>query len=398
MTSPNSQELSIIEAFSSATIPERIIRESNIKELINAMTAERGEVQSHTRQLDALRRQQKNGNFLSNWWNDLDDKVQEAQLDLNKSIGRLTEKSSQLLIVNTAISKVLSDQQRILLRQQNLLKQQTDSLEQQNQRILDQQILLEQQQREINKANQGLMEAKGLTQKQAQQLVGCVKQVREAESRISATSDALQLEVERRLHDAAEQYLAQLDSAITEQQRRSDAFERRATASAAESAQRLQDTLGNVLAEATQNHQEIQQQIVALTATQLRQGEELKQQMQQMAAEQSQRLCSELARFAGENAAFQTGLSEQQQSEFKSVQQRLSLQTAAMQQQQQALNLGELRLQTLREECQQKQETAENQLIAQQKSADRTRLMLGVLATLTLASLGWQAAVHYGLV
>ena len=65
--------------------------------------------------------------------------MQDAQLDLNKSIGRLTQTSSQLLIVNTAISKVLNDQQHILLEQQNMLKSQADTLGEQNNQILLQQ-------------------------------------------------------------------------------------------------------------------------------------------------------------------------------------------------------------------------------------------------------------------
>lgn len=436
MTSPNSQELRIVEAFSSASVPERIIRESNIKELIRAMTTEQHDVQSRSRQLDELRQQHKEGNFLGNWWNDRGDKVQEAQLDLNKSIGRLTEKSSQLLIVNTAISKVLNDQQKILLQQQSLLKLQTDSLEQQNQKILDQQTLLEQQQREINKANRGLMEAKGLTQEQAQQLVGCVKQVREAESRISSANEALHQVFEQQLHRTTEEFLARMEGAFTEQQRRSYAFEQRLNASSAASAQQLQGMLEKAQAKAERNNQTVQQQITALTVarqqqveemkqqnesidhlaisaqqlqdelktattavaaniqllegqiaslttSQRQQLEELEQQILQAKTEQSNHLRSELVRFTNENTVFQTRQSEQQQSEFKAVQQKLSLQDSAMQ--------------DLREEYQQKLDAAEVRQIAQQKNASRTRIMLGLVATLTMASLGWQAVVHYGL-
>ena len=181
MTALNNQELQIVQVFSSVDIPEKIIRDSNIKDLIRDMTAEQDSVQSDARRLEQLRQEKKEGNFIANWWNDRDDKVQDAQIDLNKSIGRLTQKSSQLLIVNTAISKVLHDQQRILLE--------TYTLEEQNRKILEQQKLLEKQQQDINKANQGLMEAKGITQEQAQQLVGCVKLVKEAENRIGASCE-----------------------------------------------------------------------------------------------------------------------------------------------------------------------------------------------------------------
>jgi hypothetical protein len=90
-------------------------------------------VQSDSDRLEALRKEEKK--YL-NWLYDRDDKVQDAQLDLNKSIGRLTQTSSQLLIVNTAISKVLNDQQHILLEQQTMLKSQADTLGEQNNQIL----------------------------------------------------------------------------------------------------------------------------------------------------------------------------------------------------------------------------------------------------------------------
>src|SRR5690606_9176297 len=132
-------------------------------------------------QLERARSEQKNGNAITNWWNDRNDAVQDAQIDLNRSIGTLTEKTSQLLIVNTAISKVLHDQQGILLQQQDQLQQQASTLQEQNNQILDQQKALERQQQEINAANKGLMEAKGISQEQAQKLVGCVALVTEAE-------------------------------------------------------------------------------------------------------------------------------------------------------------------------------------------------------------------------
>lgn len=199
MSTLNKQELQVIQAFSAVDLPERIFRESNIKELIAGMTAEQETVQASAKKLDRLRQEQKEGNVVSNWWKDRDDLLQDAQIDLNKSIGRLTQKSSQLLIVNSAISKLLNQQQQILLKQQTILEEQTRSLAGQNQQILEQQLLLEQQQQAINEANQGLMEAKGVTQEQAKQLVGCVKRVTEAEKTIGDANDQLLAAIEQRL-------------------------------------------------------------------------------------------------------------------------------------------------------------------------------------------------------
>ncbi|HDS1693021.1 hypothetical protein [Pseudomonas putida] len=220
------QDLQIVEAFSSVSVPEQIIRQSNIRELVQGMTDAQASVQSTTSKLERARREQKEGNFLGNWWNDRDDAVQDAQLDLNKSIGSLTQKSSQLLIVNTAISKILHDQQGVLLQQQNILKGQTDTLQTQNSKILSQQRLLEQQQREINAANEGLMQAKGISQEQAKKLVGCVVRVSDAEKAIHQANQDLSQSVDLRLRESAQDYLACLRQGLEERDERWSIAER----------------------------------------------------------------------------------------------------------------------------------------------------------------------------
>jgi len=214
------QELQIIQAFSTVTVPDRILRDSNVKELIRSMIDEQDKVQNNARNLDKARQEKKDGNIIGNWWNDRGDNVQEAQLDLSKSIGQLTQKSSQLLVVNTAISKVLSDQQNILLMQQDLLKQQTTRLEEQNEKILAHQLQLAAQQKAINAANEGLLTAKGVTQEQAKKLVGCVVRVEQAEKKIDGANTELRIAVEHRLDTALAQYgesVASLDGKVAGQ-------------------------------------------------------------------------------------------------------------------------------------------------------------------------------------
>lgn len=225
MSSLNKQELQVIQAFSSADLPERLFRDSNIKELISGMAKEQETVQDSAKHLDHLRQGQRDGNFITNWWNDRDDLLQDAQIDLNKAIGRLTQKSSQLLIVNTVLSKLLNQQQQILLNQQNILEGQTRSLAEQNEQILKQQVLLEEQQKEINKANQGLMDAKGVTQDQAKQLVGCVKRVTEAENKIGEANATLLAKLEQRVAKFSSDFAQQLQSGLEEQGRRHNILE-----------------------------------------------------------------------------------------------------------------------------------------------------------------------------
>jgi hypothetical protein len=364
------QELQIVQAFSSLEVPERIIRESNIKELLHGLNADQQKVQSDAERLSRLRQEKKDGNFVGNWFHGRGDKIQEAQLDLNATIGQLTQKSSQLLVVNTAISKVLSDQQNILLQQQNLLKQQADALAAQNQRILDQQVQLAEQQEAIKAANQGLLEAKGLTQEQAQQLVGCVKLVREAEQRIDGANQALREEVARDLGVTSSQCLSQLAAGFTELEQRQ-----------AEHARQLADAL-QVQAERNQN------EFVRFA--------EASQQLQQTIEQRLQGQDAALASQAAEAAGFQATLEQRQQAHVQALQEQLGAHEAAAVQQAAALR------ESFAQSLQALDLSLEQRLLALQAGHEqrfaRQRLALAGASVLALAALGWQAAVHFALV
>ena len=453
MTVPNKQELQIIQAFSSVDVPERIIRDSNIKELIHGMTAEQEAVQSSSQRLERLRQEKKDGNFLGNWWSDRDDKVQDAQIDLNKSIGRLTQKSSQLLIVNTAISKVLNDQQRILLEQQHTLKRQTDTLEGQNRKILEQQKLLEKQQQDINQANQGLMEAKGLTQEQAQQLVGCVKLVREAENRIGAANQTLKSSVEQYLHDSVEQCLDRLNAGFAEQERYQVAFERQVISTFAEQSQKVQAELELFVNQGTQLKSAIEERLESTIAELKQHREAFEQQLNNILSTQSQHIQAELAHFTNDATEFKVTIKQQLQAHIQTVLEKVSAQDTALIELNETLSAQLKKLQqdmfsmvkqhglALRETIkgiEQKQETAQLEQIQaleaqrkslelslqnletdlngkaealkstqaqlvdlqvkQQKSAFSNRVALAAVACLALASLGWQVAQHFILI
>jgi hypothetical protein len=453
MTVLNKQELQIIQAFSSVDVPERIIRDSNIKELLHGMTAEQDAVQSHARRLERLRQEKKDGNFIGNWWNDRDDKVQDAQIDLNESIGRLTQKSSQLLIVNTAISKVLNDQQRILLEQQNILKRQTDTLEEQNRKILEQQKLLEKQQQDINKANQGLMEAKGITQEQAHKLVGCVVRVTEAEKKIDVANEALRVALEQHMHDSVAQCVASLNSGFAEQAQHYEAFEDHLKGAFTAQSRHTQTELERVAAESAEFKLAIEQQLEATVADLDRRCEAFEQQLTSAFSTQSQHAQAELARFTSETAEFKTNIGLQLQAHIQIVLEKMVAQDAAAQQlrdalsarmneiQQDMISTVEHKVLALSETVKnvdRKQEAVQQELAQalqaqrdslassvqrleadlsdkaealnrteaqlttihaeQQKSASSNRLAFAAVGCLALASLGWQVAQHFALV
>ncbi len=210
MSSLTGKEIQIVNALSSADLPENLIGESCVKELISAVVGAQKEASSAADRLHWARMAKANSNAISNWWNNSEDVVKDAQLKLTTTVANLNRHSSQLLIFNTAISKVLCDQQEVLLRQQKILEEQAEQLKQQNLDILSQQKTLEVQQEEIRKANQGLMEAKGVTAEQARNLVGCVQRVEATEERIS--------EVNRQLLVAIEQHLQQVRDELSTSQ------------------------------------------------------------------------------------------------------------------------------------------------------------------------------------
>ena len=352
MTTLNNQELEIVQAFSSANVPDQIFRDSNIKDLIHGMTAEQNTVQADAKRLERLRQEKKDGNFIGNWWNDRGDKIQDAQIDLNKSISRLTQKSSQLLIVNTAISKVLSHQQRILLDQQNILKRQTETLETQNNKILNQQNLLEKQQQDINKANQGLMEAKGVTQKQAQQLIGCVTRVEEAESRLGTANQALRSGVEKYLQDSIEQCLGRLNSGFSEQKQRHTNFEQQINNALSTQSQQAQRKLEHFENQSTQFKSTINEKLTSTGTALEKKREDFEQLLTGKFFTQSQHTQAELARFSSETVEFRTNIEQQLQEHIQSVSNKARDQNVAIHKLHETVKEAEIRIdaanQTLR--------------------------------------------------
>ena len=383
----NSQELQIVQAFSNLSVPERIIQESNIKELLHGLNDDQQKVQSEAKRLAKLREEKKEGNFVGNWFYGRSDKIQEAQLDLNASIGQLTQKSSQLLVVNTAISKVLSDQQNLLLQQQNLLKKQAEELKAQNERILAQQIQLGEQQDAINAANQGLLEAKGLTQEQAQKLVGCVRLVTEAEQRIDSAGQALRSTLEQRMGAVEEHCLNRLAAGLDEVERRQVGNERRLADAMAVQAQQYRTEFTQLAEENQTFHKQLLQDAQAFEV-----------QQSERAATQDSRI----ATLSEQHAAQAERQDQWQLAHSRGVQERIEAHEADVKHRSAAMEESLVRsLESQRENLTNSQEQLADHLSAlvakQALSLSHQRLVLVGAIVLSVASLGWQAAQHWAL-
>lgn len=179
LTKKNS--LQVVTSLSNLDLTKSHIGAVNISELINNLNKSQHNVNQTRDALNKARSEHEDGNFVGNWWHNREDDIKEAQYDLSSAVGELTSQSSKLIFFNTAISKILLDQQEELTKQQKkiesqttLIKEQADKIEFQQEEISHTNQEIYNQQIEINKTNKGLLEAKNLTAEQAKKLIKIV--------------------------------------------------------------------------------------------------------------------------------------------------------------------------------------------------------------------------------
>lgn len=238
---------------------QKALKDNETKDLVDAMTLEHGAVQSdaehleiqrkYQQRLGLLRQGQKDDGLIGTLLSTQEDKVQDAQIALNRSMGRLTHKSLALLVENTSVIGLHGTQQAHMQEQQNLLLRNTDAISAQHQKLLEQNEALKQQQRSIQTAHQGLLEAKGITHEHAQQLVGCVSQVTEAGQKLALANRQLRTDLEQKVQAAVKQCLDQLRTGFSDLDERLHSFE-----SATESV--LQAQTQNTTQQLTRFHEE----------------------------------------------------------------------------------------------------------------------------------------------
>ena len=379
------QELQIVQAFSSVEVSERTIRSADIKGLVGGMLAAQDEVGRSAEELERAHREKKDGSRIGNWWKQRDDKLQDAQVDLQQSLGSLSRKSSQLLIANAAISKVLSDQQQILLQQQNLLKQQADLLEEQNRKILGQQRAIEQQQQEIDAANQGLLETRGVAAGQTDQLVSSVKRLEQAELQMETLNQQLIACVSADLVTTVSDWNFRLEGQARDFRQRQAKLEHRLADDFRDHIDQVQIELEAVSGKAAGLMAEFERKLQRY----LQASQELAT-AQDMATRQLRETCSEqLTKLRLEMIASQERNLQPLRKTLGSLELRLDAgrqeQTLALAEQEQALERLEGELKALGE----MQERAKPAAHRPDAGSGHNRLALAA-AGLALASLGWQ--------
>lgn len=214
MENNKNQELIIVNAISQMVIPTDVFEKSEFKQIINDFKSAQENLKKNLDSVESKRENIRDGNFIGNWLNNREEALRDAQLNLNKSIGLLTKQSSELILFNTAISKVLVSQQKVLHEQQELLQKQSVELASQNKCIQKQQVDLAEQQERLLEVNKGLLEAKGITREHAEKLIGCVKRVETAEYKMERSNEELERSVVGRIiacEERTESFKADLD-------------------------------------------------------------------------------------------------------------------------------------------------------------------------------------------
>ena len=198
-------ELDVVRALSEVDLPPDMVAFSKIGDLIKGLNRSSSTLGQSSGQLDRLRKEREQGNFLSNWWDNVDDKIKDASLDVSQQLADVNRHAAQLLVINTALSKMLNGQQQVLLSQQSALDQQASQIAQQNTALHEYQQDFRNQQGDISQANQRLLDAHAAAQRLAGELMACLDQVTESEQRHKAVTLTLLDDVARNFSEAVEQ-------------------------------------------------------------------------------------------------------------------------------------------------------------------------------------------------
>lgn len=204
MSSITDEELRIIEALSSVNIPDEVFRNSNISYLVDDMIKDQTAVDLNSKKLAQSFLSNQEEGVVSQGVEANISPLQEKSTHLKELIENLEKKSSQLLIINITLSKVINDQQKNLLSQKNQL--------------------IEQQQ-QVDTFGQRLVETETVVKKQTKELADFSLQLLKNEKKIEDSSNALIWDLEQKIYDSNEQCLDQLNAGFAEQQEFYNTFE-----------------------------------------------------------------------------------------------------------------------------------------------------------------------------
>lgn len=192
------------------------MKNSNVPKLVADMRSTKKELETSEEKLTKLRKTKNEGNVFSNFWHDRNDLIEDAESDLNGHFRKLGALSSDLLILNTAMAKIMNSQQGELQRQQVALNDQAHDIKDQNRRLKEHQELHANTLREFANVVEALKQAKSLTQNQAIELMKCSQRVAESERSMVESHGRLLHEVEERLGYIANEWSEALAARLSQ--------------------------------------------------------------------------------------------------------------------------------------------------------------------------------------
>lgn len=225
MSSITDEELRIIEALSSVNIPDEVFRNSNISYLVDDMIKDQTAVDLNSKKLAQSFLSNQEEGVVSQGVEANISPLQEKSTHLKELIENLEKKSSQLLIINITLSKVINDQQKNLLSQKNQL--------------------IEQQQ-QVDTFGQRLVETETIVKKQTKELADFSLQLLKNEKKIEDSSNALIWDLEQKIYDSNEQCLDQLNAGFAEQQEFYNTFEQEVMDFVSDKFQEVKDEQDNL--------------------------------------------------------------------------------------------------------------------------------------------------------
>ena len=257
MNATNQEALPTVRAVAPSVAVQRPLSDESIKTstqaLIKAMASEHEAVEADTQRLEVLRKykqrlsqmrqRNKADAMLGSLIDTQEDKVQEAQTELSKSTGRLTQTSLQLLLTNTTTAQAHGTHQKALQEQQKWLQEHAEQLKDQTHKLREKQKQLHKEQIALQTAQEGLMQAHGITKEQARELVGCVEKVSEAEQRLSAANLALHQTLQDQLEAAVKACIDQLNTGFSSLDLRHRSFEEQLTSTLSAQSKRTRERL-----------------------------------------------------------------------------------------------------------------------------------------------------------
>lgn len=131
----DSQQMQLVQALSSLGERPDLMIGTDVSKVLQGINKAQEQLKNASSELKARLTEHAN----KAWYNIIDDtesRLRDAELNNTRAITELSSRSTELLLFNTAISKVICDMQGVLLQQQGTLDQQTQGLEKQNEAVL----------------------------------------------------------------------------------------------------------------------------------------------------------------------------------------------------------------------------------------------------------------------